>query len=189
MSDEMIELILEDAEDSMRGAVDHAKNAFGGVRTGRATPALVEKMPIDYHGTELPLQQLASFSVPEARLLVISPFDKSAIEGIEKAIRESDLGLSPSNDGVVLRLAFPPLTAERRKELVKVVRGMAEDGRIALRNTRRSARSDLEKMKKDGDAPEDTIDRSEKKVDEITQKHEAAIDEALSAKEQELLEG
>ena len=149
MSDEMIELILSDAEDSMSGAVTHAKSQFSGVRTGRATPALVDKLTVDYYGTEVPLKQIANFSVPEARMLVITPFDKGSIESIERAIRNSDLGLSPANDGVVLRLAFPPLTEERRRDLVKVVRGMAEDGRIALRNTRRSARSDLEKMKKD----------------------------------------
>lgn len=184
----MIDLILEDAEERMQGAVEHARRDFSGVRTGRATPVLVEKMMVDYFGAMVPMQQLASFSVPEARLLVISPFDKGAIEAIERAIRESDLGLSPSNDGVVMRLSFPPLTAERRKDLVKVVRSMAEDGRVAIRNTRRSARSDLDKMKKDGDAPEDTIDRAEKAVDELTQRLEAQIDEAVAAKEEELLE-
>lgn len=184
----MIELILEDAEESMAGAVAHAKQNFSGVRTGRATPVLVEKLPIDYHGAMLPLQQLASFSVPEARLLVISPFDKGTVDAIERAIRDSDLGLSPSTDGVVIRLAFPALTEERRKSLVKVVRGMAEDGRVAIRNTRRSARNDLDKMKKDGDAPEDTIDRAEKNVDVLTQKFEKEIDEALTTKEDELLE-
>ncbi len=188
MSDEMIELILEDAEESMTGAVAHAKQQFSGVRTGRATPVLVEKMAIDYHGTPVPLQQIASFSVPEARLLVITPFDKTVIDSIERAIRESDLGLSPSTDGVVIRLGFPPLTEERRRDLIKVVRSMSEDGRIAIRNTRRSARSELDKMKKDGDAPEDTIDRAEKAVDSLTQKHEAEIDAAVSAKEEELLE-
>ena len=188
VSDEMIELILEEADDSMAGAVGHARQSFSGVRTGRATPVLVEKMPVMYYGAQVPLQQLASFSVPEARLLVITPFDKDSVESIEKAIRESDLGLSPSTDGVVVRLAFPALTAERRKDLIKVVRGMAEDGRIAIRNSRRSARNDLDRMKKDGDAPEDTIDRAEKQVDELTQKHEGEIDAALAAKEEELLE-
>ena len=188
VSDEMIELILEDAKDSMDGAVAHAKQNFSGVRTGRATPVLVEKMPVMYYGTPVPLQQLASFSVPEARMLVISPFDKDSVEAIEKAIRESDLGLSPSTDGVVLRLAFPALTSERRKDLIKVVRAMAEDGRIAIRNTRRSARNDLDKMKKDGDAPEDTVDRAEKTVDDLTKQFEADIDAAVTAKEEELLE-
>jgi ribosome recycling factor len=184
----MIELVLEEAKDSMDGAVSHAKQNFSGIRTGRATPVLVEKMPVMYYGAPVPLQQLASFSVPEARMLVITPFDKDSVEAIEKAIRESDLGLSPSTDGVVLRLAFPALTAERRKDLVKVVRSMAEDGKVAIRNTRRSARSDLDKMKKDGDAPEDTIDRAEKNVDDLTKAFEAEIDAALNAKEEELLE-
>jgi ribosome recycling factor len=184
----MIELILDDAAEKMDGAVTHTRQDFSGVRTGRATPVLVEKMPISYYGTEVPLQQIASFSVPEARMLLISPFDKESVGSIERAIRESDLGLSPSTDGVVVRLAFPALTEERRKALVKVVRGMAEDGRIALRNIRRSARSDLERMKKDGDAPEDAIDRAEKRVDDLTHGHEAEIDNALSAKEAELLE-
>lgn len=188
MSDELIELILEDAEESMDGAVAHTRQEFSGVRTGRATPVLVEKLPINYYGTDVPLQQIASFAVPEARLLVITPFDKASVEAVEKAIRESDLGLSPSTDGVVVRLSFPSLTEERRKELVKVVRGMAEEGRIAIRNTRRHARHDLEKLKKDGDAPEDSIDRAEKRVDEFTHGHEAQIDTALSTKEDELLE-
>lgn len=184
----MIELILEDAKESMEGAVAHAKQNFSGIRTGRATPVLVEKMPVTYYGAEVPLQQIASFGVPEARLLVITPFDKDSVEAIEKAIRESDLGLSPSTDGVVIRLAFPALTAERRKELVKVVRGMAEDGRVAIRNSRRSARNDLDKMKKDGDAPEDTVDRAGKNVDDLTKRFESDIDTAVAAKEEELLE-
>lgn len=188
MSDEMIELVLEEAEESMAGAVAHTRHNFSGVRTGRATPVLVEKMPVMYYGTPVPLQQLASFSVPEARMLVITPFDKDSVEGIEKAIRESDLGLSPSTDGVVVRLAFPALTAERRKALIKVTKNMAEDGRVAIRNTRRAARSDLEKMKKDGDAPEDDIDRAEKRVDELTHSHEDEIAAALAAKEEDLLE-
>lgn len=188
MSDEMIELVLEDAAESMAGAVSHARQNFSGIRTGRATPVLVEKLPVNYYGTPVPLQQLASFSVPEARMLVIAPFDKDSVEAIEKAIRESDLGLSPSTDGVVVRLGFPALTAERRRDLIKVVRSMAEDGRIAIRNSRRSARSDLDKMKKDGDAPEDTIDRAEKRVDELTHQYEGEIDGALTTKEEELLE-
>lgn len=184
----MIEMILEDAEESMAGAVAHAKREFSGVRTGRATPVLVEKLQVDYYGTPVPMQQVASFSVPEARMLVITPFDKSTVDAVERAIRDSDLGLSPSTDGVVVRLAFPPLTEERRRDLVKVVRAMAEDGRIAIRNTRRSARSDLDKLKKDGDAPEDTVDRAEKNVDSLTQKYESQVDEAVNTKEEELLE-
>lgn len=188
MSDEMISMILLEAEESMESAVAHVKREFSGVRTGRASSGLVEKLMVDYYGSMVPLLQLASFSVPEARMLVISPFDKGSVSAIERAIRESDLGLSPATDGVVIRLAFPPLTAERRKQLVKVVRGMAEDGRIGIRNARRAARTELERMKKDGEAAEDTIDRNEKKVDTLTQKHEGEIDESLAAKEEELLE-
>ena len=131
--DDMIAMVLDDAREKMAKAVEHARAEFTGVRTGRAAPALVEKLPVDYYGTEVPLQQIAGFTVPEARLLVISPYDKGAMGAIEKAIQNSDLGLNPSNDGQVIRLSFPPLTAERRKELVRVVKGMAEDGRIQLR--------------------------------------------------------
>lgn len=172
----------------MASAVSHTRREFSGIRTGRATPVLVEKIGIDYYGGEVPLQQIASFSVPEARTLLISPFDNSSLDAIEKAIRESDLGLTPSSDGSVLRLSFPPLTEQRRKELVKVARSMAEDGRIAIRNSRRSARNDLDKMKRDGEAPEDTLGRAETKVDGITRRHESQIDQALETKEQELLE-
>jgi len=184
MSEE-IEMILLEAGEKMDAAVAHAKRDFAGVRTGRATPALVDKLQVEYYGSDVPLQQLASFSVPEARQLIITPFDKGAMEAIEKAIQNSDLGLMPSNDGVILRLNFPPLTADRRKDLVKVVKNMAEDGRIALRNTRRSARQDLDQL---GDTSEDDIERAEKQLDGITQGHEAAITEALDAKVEELLE-
>lgn len=188
MSDEMISLIIDEATERMRATVEHTKGDFSGVRTGRATPALVEKLPVNYYGGDVPLQQIASFSVPEARLLVITPFDKGAIEDIERAIRASDLGLSPSTDGVVVRLGFPPLTEERRKDLVKVVRAMAEDGRIAIRNARRSARNDLDKLKKDGDAAEDVVERAEKSVDDLTKKYNDEIESAVTLKEEELLE-
>lgn len=181
-------MVLADATEKMAGAVAHAKRDFSGVRTGRATPALIDQLMVEYYGSDVPMQQLASFSVPEARQLLITPFDKTAIDAIEKAIQQSDLGLSPSSDGVVLRLNFPPLTEERRKELVKVVKAMAEDGRIAIRNSRRGARSDLDQMKKDGEASSDVIDRAEKQIDSITQEHEAEIDRACDLKEQELLE-
>src|SRR5690606_11579655 len=128
----------------MAKAVAHARQEFGTIRTGRAAPALVEKLPVDYYGQEVPLQQLAGFSVPEARQLIISPYDKGSMPAIEKAIQHSDLGLNPSNDGHVIRLSFPPLTAERRQQLVRVVKGMAEDGRVAIRNLRRAARHELE---------------------------------------------
>ena len=188
MSDELIEVILEETADKMGKAVDHARGEFASVRTGRASPALVEKLPVDYYGTEVPLQQIASFTVPEARQLVISPFDKAAIPAIEKAIQESGLGLTPSNDGVVMRLTFPQLTEERRKELVRVVKSMAEDGRVSVRTLRRSGRHDLEALQKSGDASQDQVARAEKELDRVTHEHEADIDAALGHKEEELLE-
>lgn len=188
MSDELIAMVLEESGEKMTSAVDHVKRDFSGVRSGKATPALVDKLNVEYYGSNVPLQQLAGFSVPEARLLVITPFDKTSIESIERAIQNSDLGLSPSNDGTVIRLSFPPLTEERRKDLVRVVRGMAEDGRVAIRNARRSGRQDLDQMKKDGDASEDAIERAEKQLDGLTQGSESDIDSALERKEEELLE-
>lgn len=186
--DELVSLVLSDADEKMGKAVEHARKDFAGVRTGRAAPALIEKLSVEYYGSEVPLQQIAGFQVPEARMLVVSPYDKSALGAIEKAIQQSDLGLNPSNDGTVIRLTFPQLTAERRKELVKVVKGMAEDGRVAIRNLRRSARHELEAMAKDGDVPEDDITRAEKELDRLTHAHEAEIDKALEHKEAELLE-
>lgn len=188
MTDDMISMMLDDARERMAKAVSHARSEFAGVRTGRATPALVEKLPVDYYGTEVPLQQLAGFSVPEARTLVISPYDKSAMGAIEKAIQLSDLGLSPSNDGNVIRLNFPPLTEERRKELVRLVKGMAEEGRVSIRNLRRASRHDLEALEKDGDMSQDDLVRAEKQLDKLTHEHEAQVDKALEHKEQELLE-
>ncbi len=188
MSAEMLKLVLDDAAERMRKAVEHARAEFSGVRTGRAAPALVEKLSVEYYGSEVPLQQLAGFQVPEARMLVISPYDKGSLGAIEKALQLSDLGLNPSNDGQVIRLTFPQLTAERRKELVRVVKGMAEDGRVAIRNQRRAARHDLDALVKDGDASEDDVARAEKELDKLTHAHEAEIDKALEQKEQELLE-
>jgi len=188
MSDELIAMVLEESGEKMTNAVDHVKRDFSGVRSGKATPALVDKLNVEYYGSNVPLQQLAGFSVPEARMLVITPFDKGSIESIERAIQNSDLGLSPSNDGTIIRLAFPPLTEERRRDLVKVVRNMAEDGRIAIRNARRAGRQDLDQMKKDGDASEDSIERAEKQLDSLTQGSESEIDNALERKEEELLE-
>ena len=184
----MASMVLDDARERMTRAVVHARAEFGNIRTGRAAPALVEKLPVDYYGSEVPLQQLAGFSVPEARMLVISPYDKGAMGAIEKAIQNSDLGLNPSNDGNNIRLSFPPLTAERRKEYVRVVRGMAEDGRIAVRNLRRTARQELEAFETDGELSEDELTRAEKELDRATQSAEADIDAALAQKEQELLE-
>ena len=188
MSSELIKLVHDDAADKMAKAVDHARKDFAGVRTGRAAPALVEKLIVDYYGSEVPLQQLAGFQVPEARMLVIAPYDKGSLGAIEKALQTSDLGLNPSNDGQVIRLTFPQLTADRRKELVKVVKSMAEDGRVAIRNLRRAARHDLDALAKDEDLPEDDITRAEKELDKLTHAYEAEIDKALEHKEQELLE-
>jgi ribosome recycling factor len=188
VSSELIKLVLDDAAEKMGKAVEHARKDFSGVRTGRAAPALVEKLIVDYYGSEVPLQQLAGFQVPEARMLVIAPYDKGSLAAIEKALQLSDLGLNPSNDGQVIRLTFPQLTAERRKELVKVVKSMAEDGRIAIRNLRRAARHDLDALIKDEDLPEDDITRAEKELDKLTHAYEAEIDKALEHKEQELLE-
>ncbi|HEV7886313.1 MAG TPA: ribosome recycling factor, partial [Acidimicrobiales bacterium] len=151
-------------------------------------PALVEKLRVDYYGSEVPLQQLAGFSVPEARTLVISPYDKSSLGAIEKAIQSSDLGMNPSNDGNVIRLNVPQLTEERRKEMVKRVHHMAEDGRVAVRNVRRAARKDLEALEKDGDITSDELDRAEKDLEKITHEYVAEIDRMLQHKEQELLE-
>jgi ribosome recycling factor len=188
MSDELTGLVLEEASDKMAKTVTHTRQEFAGVRTGRASPALVEKLTVDYYGATVPMQQLAGFAVPEARQLLITPFDKGSMDAIERAIRESDLGLNPSNDGNAIRLSFPPLTEERRKELVKVVRNMAEEGKVALRNERRRARHELEGLKKDGDISDDDLQRSEKELDRVIHTHEAMIDAALQTKEAELLE-
>lgn len=185
---ELLDLVMSETTDKMHKAVDHTRAEFSSVRTGRASSSLVEKLRVDYYGAEVPLQQLAGFSVPEARMLVVSPFDKNSMGAIEKAIRNSDLGLNPSNDGIVIRLAFPPLTEERRKELVRRVRHQAEEGKIALRNLRRAARHEFDALVKEGDATEDELARAEKDLDRLTHAQEAQIDQALEHKEHELLE-
>jgi ribosome recycling factor len=189
MSDELVEAVREDAEDRMAKAVAHARQEFAGVRSGRANSGLVEKLPVEYYGATVPMQQMASFSVPEARLLVISPFDKGSIGAVEKAIREANLGLNPSNDGAAIRLAFPPLTEERRKEYVRMVKQKAEDGRTAVRAARREARKDLETLQKDGDISEDDLRRAEDQLDKVTKRFESDIDVALDHKTVELMEG
>ena len=188
MADELIDLVLEEADSKMTKAVAHTRSEFSSIRTGRASPALVEKLPVDAYGEQIPMQQIAGFAVPEARQLLITPFDKSNVGAIEKAIQNSDLGLNPSNDGISLRLSFPPLTQERRRELVRVVKQMAEDGRIAVRQARREARKDLEGLERDGDISEDDLSRAEKGLDLTTHAEEARIDVALGEKEDELLE-
>ncbi len=184
----MIELVLEEARERFAKALEHLRSEFGGVRTGRASSALVETLTVDYYGTPVPMKQLANFSVPEPRLLVISPFDKGAMGAIEKAIQNSDLGLSPSNDGNVIRLGFPQLTEDRRKALVKIVKQKAEEGKVALRGVRRHARQELEALEKDQGLSSDQIERVEKVLDKMTQDEVARVDELLSHKERELLE-
>ena len=184
----MIDDTLLEAIDKMDKAVAHVQSQFLTVRTGRAAPALVEKLMVEYYGAEVPLQQLAGFQVPEARQLIVKPHDRTALAAIEKAIRDSDLGLAPSNDGVIIRLNFPPLTEERRKEYVKIVKHMAEDGRVAARNVRRDARKHLETAEKNGEFSADELERAEKELEKITHDHVELIDKALGRKEAELLE-
>lgn len=184
----MREEVIADTRDKMRKAVAHLQEEFAGVRAGRATPGLVEKLKVDYYGSEVPLQQLAGFSVPEPRVLVVSPYDKGSIKAIEKAIQASDLGINPSNDGQVIRLSFPQLTADRRKELVKVVKHRAEEGRVAVRNIRRQSRHDLEAFEKEGEISKDELDRAEKELEKLTHEVIAEMDQLLGHKERELLE-
>jgi ribosome recycling factor len=187
-SDDLSGVVLADARERMEKAVSHTQAEFGGVRSGRATAGLVEHLRVDVYGSEMELRQIAGLSVPEARLLVISPYDKSTLTAIEKAVQSSDLGITPSNDGAVIRLSFPPLTEERRKELVKVVRHKAEEGRVAIRNLRRAARHELESLEKDGDLSSDGLERSERELEKLTHDMVAAVDKLLGHKEQELLE-
>lgn len=186
MSD--VNTILKDADSKMSKAVDVAKDDFASIRTGRANPALFNKIMVDYYGTYTALSQLASIQVPEARMATIAPFDKGSMASIEKAIRESDLGVNPGNDGVVIRVNFPQLTEERRKEYIKVAKGKAEDSKVSMRNIRRAAKEAMEKMEKDGEIGKDDLARGEKELEKITSDHVAKIDELLKHKEVELLE-
>jgi ribosome recycling factor len=188
MDDEFTASLLADTKEKMVKAIEHVKADFATVRTGRASPALVEHLGVEYYGSTVPLQQLAQFSVPEAKMLVIAPYEKSVIGAIEKAITASDLGISPSSDGSVIRLAFPPLTEERRKALVKVVHQKAEEGKVQIRNVRRHARQELEKAEKDHGIGADEVERFEKSLDKMTHDEVAAVDALLTHKEQELLE-
>lgn len=180
----MINDLLRDAEHKMDQTVVHAKQEFGGIRTGRANPGLLSRINVDYYGTQTPLQQIAGFTVPEARLLVIQPYDRTAIPAIERAIQEADLGLNPSNDGNVIRLSFPSLTEERRRELIRVVRHLAEEGRISIRNVRRHYKDLLESE----DMSEDDIRRAERVLQMKTDEHIERLDGILATKEEELLE-
>jgi ribosome recycling factor len=185
--DEMTALVLDDGVDKMKKAVAHLQAEFAAVRTGRASSALVEKLRVEVYGSDVPLQQIAGFGVPEPRVLTISPYDKSTLKAIEKAIQQSDLGVNPSNDGELIRLTFPELTEERRKDFVKVVRNRAEEGRVAVRNVRRQARQELEHLEKDGEISKDDLDRAEKDLEKRTHEVVAEIDELLKHKETELL--
>jgi ribosome recycling factor len=182
------ESAMKEAADKMGKAISVVKEELSGIRTGRATPALLSRLVVDYYGTPVPIQQLASFSVPEPRTLVVQPFDKNAISSMEKAIMASDVGITPSNDGNVIRLAFPPLTEERRKELVKVVHHRAEEGRVAVRNVRRHSKEELERLEREGSISEDELIRLERELQKVTDRYVAEIDELLAHKEQELKE-
>ena len=185
---ESIDEVLLEAADKMEKAVAHTQTEFATVRTGRAAPALVERIKVDYYGAEVPLQQLAGIRVLDARALAIEPYDKGSLKAIEKGIQNSDLGINPNNDGQVIRLNFPQLTEERRKEMVKVVKHKAEDGRVAVRNLRRAARHQLEAMEKESEISSDELDRAEKELEKITHEYVAEIDRMVQHKEQELLE-
>lgn len=182
----MISDLLTEAELKMEAAVEHVASEFGTVRTGRANPQLLQRVNVEYYGTQTPLQQLASISVPEARLLVVQPFDQSTVNDIEKAIQHADLGLNPTNDGNVIRIAFPALTEERRKELIKVVRHMAEEGKVSVRNVRRTSKSEMEELH--GEISDDDIRRGEDELQHLTDKYTEQIDNLLGRKESELLE-
>ena len=183
-----VDSALKAATEKMDKAISVLKDELAGVRTGRATPALLQRVVVDYYGTPVPIQQLASFSVPEPRTLVISPFDRNAIAAMEKAIMGSDLGITPGNDGTVIRLSFPPLTEERRKELIKLVHHRGEEGRVAVRNIRRHSKEELEKLEREGGISEDDLVRSEKELQRLTDKHISDIDEVVAHKDAELKE-
>lgn len=182
----MISELLTEARNKMEQAADHVASEFTTVRTGRANPQILHRVQVEYYGTPTHLQQLASFAVPEPRLLVVQPYDRSSINAIEKAIKASDLGINPSNDGNVIRLAFPALTEERRRELIKMVKHMAEEGRVAVRNVRRHSKEGIEALR--GEVSDDDIRRGEKELQELTDRFVHKIDDLLSHKETELME-
>ena len=184
----MIDETLREADQKMRKAVEVAKEEFAAIRTGRAHPAMFAKITADYYGSPTPIQQLASFHIPEPRVVVISPYDRAASGAIERAIRDSDLGVNPSNDGNVLRVVMPELTEDRRRDYIKVTRAKGEDAKVAVRNIRRHAKQSLDKLEKDGDVGKDDVTAAEKRLDGMTKKHVDAIDDLLRHKEAELLE-
>ena len=184
----MIDETLFEAEEKMEKAVAVATEEFAVIRTGRAHPAMFGKITAEYYGTQTPVNQLASFHIPEPRMVVIQPFDKSSLPAIEKAIRNSDLGVNPANDGTIIRVVFPELSEERRREYIKVARHKAEDGRVSIRNIRRHAKDSLDKLVKGGEAGEDEVRRAERELEDLTHTYVAQVDELLKHKEAELLE-
>jgi len=184
----VIDETLFEAEEKMEKAVAVAKEEFAVIRTGRAHPAMFSKITAEYYGTQTPVNQLASFHIPEPRMVVIQPFDKSSLAAIEKAIRNSDLGVNPANDGTIIRVVFPELSEERRREYIKIARHKAEDGRVSIRNIRRHAKDSLDKLVKGGEAGEDEVRRAERELEDLTHTYVAKVDELLKHKEAELLE-
>lgn len=183
-----IEAIMADAEHRMGQAVAKVSEDFATIRTGRANPQLLNRVVVEYYGTPTPIQQLANFSVPEPRILVVNPFDKAALDDISRAISEADLGLNPSSDGSILRCVFPELSEDRRKDYIRLARSTAEEGRVALRNVRRSARDAMQKLEDDGEVGKDEHERATKQLEDLTATHVAQVDRALESKEKELLE-
>ncbi|MER5454103.1 ribosome recycling factor [Micromonospora sp. NPDC002389] len=184
----MIDDTLLEAEEKMERAVEHAKEEFGAIRTGRATPAMFSKIIIDYYGSPTPLTQMASVGVPEPRMAIIKPYDNSQINAMEKAIRDSDLGVNPNNEGNQLRILLPQMTEERRRDMIKVARNKGEEAKIAIRNIRRKGKEELDRLVKDGEVGEDEGRRAEKELDDVTQRYVAHVDELVKHKEAELLE-
>jgi ribosome recycling factor len=184
----MIDELLDDGKRRMDKSVEATQHEFNTVRTGRASAALLDRISVDYYGQQTPVKQLASINVPEPRMLTIQPFDPSSVKAIERAIQESDLGVTPSNDGKLIRLPIPTLTEERRKELVKIVRHLAEDGRVAIRNVRRDVMHDLKELVRDGEVGDDEERRAEDRLQKITDEHVHRIDDLLKKKEEEIME-
>ncbi|MFI6780811.1 ribosome recycling factor [Micromonospora sp. NPDC050276] len=184
----MIDDTLLEAEEKMERAVEHAKEEFGAIRTGRANPAMFSKVIIDYYGTPTPLTQMASIAIPEPRMAIIKPYDNSQINAMEKAIRDSDLGVNPNNEGTQLRILLPQMTEERRRDMIKVARHKGEEAKVAIRNVRRRGKEELDRIVKDGEAGEDDGRRAEKELDDLTQRYVASVDDLVKHKETELLE-
>lgn len=184
----MIDEILFEAEEKMDKAVAVAKDDLSTIRTGRASPSMFAKVLVDYYGTKTPVNQLASFHLPEPRMAIVTPYDKSSLAGIERAIRDSDLGVNPTNDGNVIRVVFPQLTEERRREMIKLAHAKAEDARVSIRNIRRHAKTTLDKLARDGEVGEDDVRRAEKELEDTTHRYVVQVDEILKHKEAELLE-